>query len=398
MRKWIAIIMSFTMIFNLTGTSIAETDNTIPDFLMDESFDFDKLDDPDFLQYLEDSIYANLEAQYADSEATYQIDDVSVIYISKEYLEETAYNMKANIFFGYSLADINDAFQGEKYVFTLSDAGDTVVQKFLEIPNDTYNRVIRNVLIGSGIILICVAVTVLTAGAAAPAAAAGGTSAASIAMTSTALTATKVNMFFAASAHTAATLATKSALFAGATTFVTRGFETGWDMDAVAESTFVSSSEAFKWGAISGAVIGGGSEAFRIYKTGHGVPTPREAEQAAQSFLGGREQVTYLNGEEVPYGTPGGVRPDIVVGNEAVEVKCYDLKHAANLYELKNTLTAEISQRVLNLPEGMTQRIVLNVEGRGYTVKYVNNVINWIQKQLKTIYPDIPIDVMGAML
>ena len=92
------------------------------------------------------------------------------------------------------------------------------------------------------------------------------------------------------------------------------------------------------------------------------------------------------------------MRPDIVVGNEDIEVKCYDLSHASNLYELRNTLRTELSQRVINLPDGMTQRIVINVEGRGYTVEYVERVITWIEEFMEPIYPDIPIDVMGAMI
>ena len=398
MRKLVSIMLTFMLVFNLAGTTITNAEETIPDFLIDENFDFASLGDPAFLQYLEDSVYANLESAFAGSEAVYQIDDVSVTFVSREYLEETAYNSKANIFFGYTLAQIDEVFQGEKYVFTLSDKGETVVQEFIEIPNDTYNRVIKNVLIGAGVILICVIVTVLTAGAAAPATAAGGTSVASMAATGTLTTGAKIHMIFAASAHTATSFATKGAFFAGATTLVTRGYETGWDMDAMTESALVNSSEAFKWGAISGAVVGGGSEALHIHKLSRGAITPREAEQAAQAYYGGREQVTYLNGEEVPYGTPGGVRPDVVVGNEAIEVKCYDLSHASNLYELRKTLTTEIFQRVVNLPEGMTQRIVINVEGRGYTAEYVERVINWIGEFMEPIYPDIPIDVMGAMI
>ena len=397
MRKWISIILSFVLIFNLAGTTIAYAEDNIPDFLVDENFDFESLDDPAFLQYLEDSIYANLESEYEESKGVYQIDDVSVSFVSKEYLEETAFNSRSNIFFGYNLAQIDEIFQGNKYVFTLSDEGDTVVQPFLELPNDTYNRVIKNVLVGTGVILICVTVSVLTAGAA-PAAAVGGTSVASMAAAGTLTTAAKVHVIFAASAHTAASFAAKGAFFAGATTLVARGFETGWDMDAMAESALVNSSETFKWGAISGAIVGGGSKAFQIHKVSRGSITPREAEQAAQKFYGGREQVTYLNGEEVPYGTLGGVRPDVVVGNEAIEVKCYDLAHASNLHELRKTLTTEISQRVLNLPDGMTQRIVLNVEGRGYTTEYVNKVVSWIASFMEPIYPDIPIDIMGAMI
>ena len=305
MKRWLALIISLVLLFTFSEKPVIRAEELVPDFLTEDSFDFDELDDPAFLQYLEDSVYASLEAEYADSESMYQIEDVSAIYISKEYLEEIAYNTKANIFFGYTLAQINEVFQGKKYVFTLSDTGETVVQEFLEMPDDTYNQVIKNVLIGTGIILICVTVTVLTAGAAAPAAAAGGTSATALVTTSTVSTAAKVHLIFAASAKTAAAFAAKGALFAGATTFVTRGIETGWDMDATLESTAVSSSEAFKWGAVSGAVMGGAKEALTIHHIERGALTPREAEKAALSQYGGREQVSYLNGEEVSKWTPG---------------------------------------------------------------------------------------------
>lgn len=398
MKRWIALLMSLVLLFTFSERHAMRAEEPNLDFPAEDKFDYDELDDPAFLQYLEDSVYANLEEQYADSESIYQIDDVSAIYISKEYLEEIAYNTKANIFFGYNLAQINEAFQGERYVFTLSETGETVVQEFLEIPDDTYDRIIKNVLIGAGVILICVTVSVLTAGAAAPAAAAGGSSAVGLATVSTATTAAKVHIIFAASAKTAVSFATKGALFAGATTFVTRGIETGWDMDATFESTAVSSSEAFKWGAISGAVIGGGEKALSIHKAARGTLTPQEAEKAALVKYDGDAQVTYLDGERVPYGTPGGVRPDVIAGNEAIEVKCYDLTQKANLYELRKTLTTEISQRVVHLPEGMTQRIVLNVEGRGYTTESVNRIVDWIQEFMQPIYPDIPIDVMGVTL
>ena len=46
----------------------------------------------------------------------------------------------------------------------------------------------------------------------------------------------------------------------------------------------------------------------------------------------------------------------------------------------------------------MTQRIVLNVEGRGYTAESVQKIVTWIEEFMEPIYPNIPIDIMGAML
>ncbi len=398
MKKFTSIIISLLIILGSVKTTRAGQDDYVPDYLILDNGNYSELDDPAFLQYIEDNFYANLESQFLESGIQYQIEDVNVVYISKEYLEEISYNTKANIFFGYTLDQINEVFGDKKYVFTVSDTGETAVQEFMEIPDDTYNRIVKNVLIGAGVILICVTVSILTAGAATPAAAAGGSSVSTILASSTITTAAKVHLIFTASAHTAANMAMAGTFFAGTTTMVARGYETGWDMDAMTKSAALNASEAFKWGAISGAVAGGGKEALRIHRTSKAIPTHREAELHAVKKYNGTDQVSYLAGEEVPYGTAGSTRPDVVVGREAIEVKCYDLRNRSSLYELRQTLTREITDRVSNLPKDMTQRIVLNVEGRGYSTAHVQNVTNWIKDFLEPVYHDIPIDIMGGTI
>ncbi len=72
------------------------------------------------------------------------------------------YNSKTNVFYGYSIADLEEEFQGTKYVFTLGENNETTlgennettVQKLEEIQEDTFGEIIRNVAIGAGVILI----------------------------------------------------------------------------------------------------------------------------------------------------------------------------------------------------------------------------------------------------
>ncbi|MBR4710803.1 MAG: hypothetical protein IKP10_02145 [Clostridia bacterium] len=391
MKKWLALLLSLVLTVNLACTAASESGQDLPDLLVDENFDFTDLDDPALLQYLQDSVYAQLESKYAGQETTYHVENVSVVYISREYLEETAYNSKANVFFGYTLAQIDEIFQGTKYVFTLSDSGETIVQEFLEVPDDTYNQIIRNVLIGAGVILVCVVITVYTGGTASP---------------------------FATMIAMSAKRAVIEAAVYGATTLISTGIETDWDMEAVTSSTLLSASDAFKWGAISGAVSGAidsvpsnllsKSKADTIdtiadafissLRSSYGIVTPRKAESEAKSYYGGNERVSYFNGEEVSFGYPGGVCPDLIVDNEAIEIKNYDLTHASSLISLRDTLITEISQRVQHLPAGMTQRIVLNVEGRGYSAAHVERVVTWLKESLESVYHDIPIDIMGGMI
>ena len=119
------------------------------------------LSDPDLLDYIEDTAYEELVSEIDNDK--YVVQNVEAIYISEEYLEELEYNSKQNIFFGYTLDEIDAQFKDERYVFTLGDEGETVVKPF-ESYDDTTEKVIRNVAIGTGVILVCVVITVVTDG------------------------------------------------------------------------------------------------------------------------------------------------------------------------------------------------------------------------------------------
>ena len=176
----------------------AEIDDTVKSF--------DNLNDPRLLSYMESAVYEEA-LKHIDS-TKYVVDNVEAIYVSKEFLEESAYNSKSNIFFGYTLDELDKHFQGTKYVFTLADDGKTIVKAF-EPYDDTYDKIFLNVAIGTGVILVCVVVSVITYGAGAPAAAA----------------------IFAASAKYGAIAALSSAVIGGTAAGIATGIETG-DFDA----------------------------------------------------------------------------------------------------------------------------------------------------------------------
>ena len=161
-------------------------------------------------------------------------------YISKEYLDELAYNSQENIYFGYKLSELDEAFQGQKYIFTLGDNGQTDVQPFEEY-DDTFDKVIRNVAIGTGVILLCVTVSVVTGGLGAPAA----------------------SMIFAASAKSATVFALSSGVISGVSAGVVEGLQTH-DFDKAVKAAALHGSEGFMWGAITGAITGGISEAQTV--------------------------------------------------------------------------------------------------------------------------------------
>lgn len=199
---------------------------------------YQSLNNPELLRYVQDTVYADLVKELDSSD--YFVENVEAIYISKEYIEELEYNSKENIFFGYTLSELDEQFQGTRYVFTLGEDGTTTVVPFEEY-DDTYDKVLKNVAIGTGVILVCVTVSVATGGAA-PA----------------------VSMIFAASAKTGTAFALSSGVFSGVTSAFVTGIQTK-DFDAAIKAGALSGSEAFKWGAISGAVAGGASEAVALH-------------------------------------------------------------------------------------------------------------------------------------
>lgn len=239
MKKSLALILSLVLVIcSLQGQAKAQeilpADNLEAEFVAG----IKGLNDPSLPRYLEDSLYASLVETLNSDE--YFVENVEAIYISQEYLDELAYNSQMNVFFGYTLSELEKEFQSSKFIFTLGENGTTVVEPFLDY-DDTYDKVLRNVAIGTGVILVSVTVSVVTAGAGAPA----------------------ISLIFAASAKTGATMALSGAAMGAASAGIVTGLQTN-DMDAALKAAALAGSEGFKWGAISGAVAGGASKAFAL--------------------------------------------------------------------------------------------------------------------------------------
>ena len=195
--------------------------------------EFSGLDDENLQRYLRDTLYTAL-VEDLDSDQ-YYVENVDTKYISKEYLKELAANSKENIYFGYTLSSLEQQFQGTKYVFTVGDDGHTIVHAF-EDYDDTYDRVVQNVAIGTGVILVCITVSAVTGGVA-----------------------PTVSMVFAVSAKTAAGAAVSGGAIGGSMAGISTAISTG-DVSKAIDAAALGGSEGFKWGAIAGAVTGGAGE------------------------------------------------------------------------------------------------------------------------------------------
>ena len=236
MKKIVALLLIVSLLACSLTASFAE-EAQLPAGSVPEA-GFSGMGDPNLLRYTEDTIYENLVATLDSDE--YFVENVSAVYISQEYIDELAYNSQANIYFGYTLQELAEQFQGKKYIFTLGDDGSTIVTEFEEY-DDTYDRALKNVAIGTGVILVCVTVSLVSAGLGAPA----------------------VSMIFSVAAQSGAKMAVSGGLIGGVAAGIVTGVQTG-DMDEALKSAALVGSEGYKWGAITGVISGGASEAIAL--------------------------------------------------------------------------------------------------------------------------------------
>ncbi len=205
--------------------------------IADENLD---LSDERLQQYLKDKIYLEAIENFDSDE--YVIDSIETTYYSKEYIENLAYNSQENLYFGFTQAELDQQFAGKKYVFTLGDDGKTTVTEVEAYEDHTTEEVLKNVAIGSGVLLVCVTVSVATGGVA-PA----------------------VSMIFAVGAKAGTAAALSGGVIGGVSAGIVKGYQTGNFEDAMLASA-AGAGEGFKWGAITGVLSGGASEAWGLYK------------------------------------------------------------------------------------------------------------------------------------
>lgn len=247
MKKMISLFLIMLLILcSCSSSKNNETQPNIDESGEQEPYDYDwkieenvkGLDDELLLGYIESTIYEQAVKNLPDG---YYVDSVKTQYISKEYIEELTYNSQSNIFFGYTLSELDAAFEGKRYYFTLNDDGTTTVKLYDPYKDDTFDKVLKNVLIGSGVILVCITVSSATA-VATPA----------------------VSVILATSAQTGAIMAAQGAFFGGLSKGIMTYAQTG-EIDEAMTSALVGASEGFKSGAIIGVISGGVSEFTNLH-------------------------------------------------------------------------------------------------------------------------------------
>ncbi|MCL2086966.1 MAG: hypothetical protein FWH05_05150 [Oscillospiraceae bacterium] len=278
MKRIIALFLVCTLLLSSCSAhsepidivSTADYDVAISVETSDELPVFTGLADPLLLQHIEEN--AATEISLSLNRDLFYVEHVSAIFISREYIEELAFNSQANIYFGYTLEELYEEFQDSKFIFTLGEDGQTVVQAFEEY-DDTFDRIIRNVAVGTGVILLCVTVALVAPPLGAPAA---------------------VTTVFAVSAKAGSFGALTGGVFSGLISGVVTGISSN-NVEDVLTSVALAASEGFMWGAITGTIFGGTQAAIALRGTGkylqggRGFNTFDEAKAVMGSARSGKE-------------------------------------------------------------------------------------------------------------
>ncbi len=237
MKRFVALILCFSLLcvgcakVGEKRKNISVEQTTVP------SVEFRDISNPKLLDYVEENVYASLLNQIDNRK--YFVENVEAVYISQEYIDELAYNSQENIYFGYTLSELANQFQGKKFVFSVDD-GKTVVNEFQEY-DDTYDQIIKNVAVGTGVILICVTVSAVSGGVGAAA----------------------VSSVFAVAAKSGTVCALSSGVIGGAASGTIAYMETG-DVNESLKSAALEGSKEFKWGAIIGSISGAASQTSKL--------------------------------------------------------------------------------------------------------------------------------------
>ena len=108
-------------------------------------------------------------------------------------------------------------------------------------------------------------------------------------------------------------------------------------------------------------------------------PAWRQSElDVGKDYEGYDAQKSFINGEEVPYGTKGSVRPEFYKNGHSVEVKNYNVETSSGRNSLINNVSSQIKKRLTNLPEGTEQTVVIDVRGQDYNLEILRDIKNKI--------------------
>ncbi|WFR59086.1 hypothetical protein QA584_08370 [Anaerocolumna sp. AGMB13025] len=111
-------------------------------------------------------------------------------------------------------------------------------------------------------------------------------------------------------------------------------------------------------------------------------PSWRQSEiDASKQFPEYAEQKSFIDGNEVPYGTKGSVRPDLYKEGSSIDVKNYKVETATGRSNLAKNIAKQYYQRVDKLPDGTKQTVLIDIRGQNVSNADLTSLYNDIMKR-----------------
>ena len=90
-------------------------------------------------------------------------------------------------------------------------------------------------------------------------------------------------------------------------------------------------------------------------------PSWRQSElDVAKDYPNYAEQKSFLNGQDVPYGTKGSIRPDFYKTSKSIDVKNYNLEKETGKINSVRNIEEQYNKRIYHLPSGTKQTILID--------------------------------------
>ena len=108
-------------------------------------------------------------------------------------------------------------------------------------------------------------------------------------------------------------------------------------------------------------------------------PSWRQSElDVAKDYPNYAEQKSFLNGQDVPYGTKGSIRPDFYKTSKSIDVKNYNLEKETGKINSVRNIEEQYNKRIYHLPSGTKQTILIDIRGQKISQQNLSIVYNEI--------------------
>jgi len=93
-------------------------------------------------------------------------------------------------------------------------------------------------------------------------------------------------------------------------------------------------------------------------------------------------QKSFKDGNETIWGSKGSSRPDLYKEGKSIEIKNYDLSKNQNVNNLINNISRNYEKRLINLPKGTVQNVLIDITGQKINREIIQKIINRLSDKI----------------